>query len=762
MTTAIVTLVDVGISYRLDGELWGAIAVRRQDGHTKLYAQYLPQHPYYNPPGWSAIQEITQVSAEEVLRGWDAEGRTNSVAERAFAILKEEIGKEFLAKEIEGVADERALELIPVRVEDPTVRLDLNEGLVLEGSPVRFTRVIQLSVALDPNNLAPPQLLIHTEDAPPAAITVPDIDHQPDPRDWFFVETFVGMPAVKVAHAWTEAGIQKANGQLQRAIQQLGAIVTGRYAPLTEDGQLDLAAFRRALVRERYERQRIEPFLFVGRSPKYIAQGAWTLLKDTVGSHLFRYNVERGARSGVPALIRIVDGQQKLEVLETKEEVRGVLFSFLDFCGAAKGKALRHVVPPNVISEHMILFADQSVPAIDTLVRIPTVRKDGTIHDKEGYDMKSRIWYAPELELAPIPENPTRSDVNAALATVLAPFTQFPFVEDAGSRAATVACLLDQIVRPMVTGPRPLYAFDAPALKGQGTGKTLLATAIGAIITGREIEVTAWPDDPKELPKLITSKLMTGEPFVIFDNLEGTVRHKDLAACATSTMWSSRLLHSNESPKLPQTATWCMTLNGARFSRDIARRTITIKLDSRTSDPHKRKGFRIRNLIPWCVQNRANIIRACLLLVKAWVQAGKPEDERLVAGSFEAWQSVVGGIVYHAGLTDLPLALEESRGRDVDSTEHDEFVERWAENYGPAPVTALQLAMLAESFNLYGATLEKVRSPNWKGRHMAEILRKLVGHNFRSWRVERPDTKLNGNFVYQLKPLDGPPSAEIN
>jgi hypothetical protein len=760
-----VTLVDAGVGYREDGELWGGIVVRRKDGPTKLYAQYLPQHPNYDPPGWAAIADLTGVKADEVVHGWTDSGRDNPVAARVFTLLKEHVGKEFFLREITGVGNEQAVELIPMMTDDPGVRLDLVEGQVAEGrSSVRFTRITEVATAIDHSNLMTPAIVIKTEGAPECWIRIPDADHEIDPPEWFLIETLTAIPAVRVAYAWTSPGSQRVNVLLNRALAQLASILfpfqpdntrAQRYAPLTPDGKVDLDALRRALVQERFHGQGVEPCVFIGRNPKDICAHAWTLLKDTIGTRLFRYNVERGASSGLPAVIRSVDGQHKLEVLDVKEKVRGILFDKLDFCRPGKGKTIGHVAPPDTVSQHMIYFADQTVPAIDTLVRIPTVRKDGTIHDAEGYDAKSRIWYAPSFRLEPIPDHPTEADVRKALGSVLHPFNQFPFVEESGSRAATIACLFDQIVRPMIDGPRPLYAFDAPALRGQGTGKSLLAKAIGAIILGQVPEVTGWPDDPKELPKTITSKLVAGVPFVIFDNLEGIVRHKDLAALATTTMWSSRLLHTNDSPRLPQTATWCTTLNGARFSRDNARRTIIVKLDAKMPEPFKRTGWKIPDLLPWVIQHRASIIRACLILVRAWVVAGRPKDHALIAGSFESWQHVVGGILKFAGLNDLPRALEEARGRDVDAHEHATFVFYWAQQRPEQLVTAAELANLAEMHGLYGAVLEKVKSPNWKGRHMAEILRKLEGHVFSGWKVERSDNRQHGQFVYYLRRWEG-------
>jgi hypothetical protein len=754
--TQVVTLVEAALGI-LDGELWGGIAVRpkseQAQSSTKLYAQYIPQHPYTDPPGWAAIAEITGVSAEEVVASWSDDDRYNPAAERAFAMLQQEAGQEFLVRELNGVEGKQAIELILLKVDDPSIHIDLDEGRTDAGEPIRFAQITDVALNVDINDTVPPTMAILLDGAPACQIELPDVDHNPDPPAYWTAELITEIPAVKLAYSWSAPGAGKQSGMAINVVNRMRARCYGKQAPLTSDGTLDIAAFRRAYIRERFWAGE-DPKLYCGRNPKVTCQRAWDLLKATVGGHLFRYNVTRGVSSGLPSLIRDVEGQSKLEVLDIDEKVTGALFHHIDFVSATKGTAPRHIRPPSVVVKNMLTFADQSVPAIDTLVRIPTMRRDGTIHDREGYDRKSRIWYAPEISVDAVPDVPTDSDMRQALATILTPLADFPFVDGAGSRAGAVALMLDQIVRPMIPGPRPLYIIDAPAFRGQGTGKTLLAKAIASVVIGRTPEVTGWPEDPKELPKLIVSKLMQSDPITIFDNLEGVIHHRDLSALATSEVWSSRVLHTNNAPHFPQTATWVLTLNGARYNTDIARRSITIKLDTGSESPSDRVGFTIEDLIPWCIQHRASIIRACLTLARAWVCAGRPRDKRLRLGSFEAWARVVGGILLHAGISDLPLAIEESRARDVDATEHEEFINRWRETYGGTKLTALQLATLAETYHLFGNVLEG-KAPNWKGRYMADILKALKKHSFSGWKVHKDETRSGGHFMYRLVPPDG-------
>jgi len=751
----IATLVRAGITFQQsDGELWGVLSLAEKEGTIRQYGQYLPCIAVPNPPGWDSIEALTGVTAEAVKDGWDDKGTGNVVADRAFSALQDHLGCEFLICALDGIDGFSAVELTPLRTTEAglvPVDADLLAVAQPDARPARTTEFAGVFESLHATDAEPPGITITTADAPPLTLEVPDSDHTPDPAEYWFLEVLTEIPASQLAASWVQPtpGGQKASGAYRRCLARVEAALADQIIPLDESGNINLELLRRQIVRTRFLNGR-EPMLYTGRHIKVMVQRTWTLLKDTMGTHLFRANVQRGADTGTPAIIRMADGQAKLEVLDDIDKLRAVVATCIQFVRPGRRGSVIHVNPSQATLQHMLTLADQTVNPIDTLVRIPTMRADGTIHDRQGYDRRSRVWYAPELLIEDVPDSPTDAELRAAVVTVAAPFTEFPYVSDA-SRTAAIACLLEQVVRPMIDGPRPLYAFDAPGFRGQGTGKTLLPMAIGAVITGRRVGVTTWPDDPKEFPKVVTAKLLEADPFVIFDNLEGTVKHKDLAALTTSQTWSNRLLHTNETPRLAQTATWCLTLNGAKFNRDIARRTVLIQLDAKIKDPHKRKGFEIENLVTYCIRLRARIIRSLLIMARSWVVAGARPDDRLTWGSFEGWCRIVGGILRHAGLGELPEAVEAASARDNETKEHEQFIRAWAEAFPNQDVTALMLAELAERMQLYARELERIRAPNWRARVMAGIVRDLAGHEFgEGWLVHANDARVNGQRHFKV------------
>ena len=112
----IVTLIQAGITFQQsDGELWGVLVVQRKDGPTRQFGQYLPCAAVPNPPGWRTIEELTGVTTQQVVDGWNDAGSHNGVAEQAFKLMGEHIGCEFLATEIEGIGGFAAVELVALR-----------------------------------------------------------------------------------------------------------------------------------------------------------------------------------------------------------------------------------------------------------------------------------------------------------------------------------------------------------------------------------------------------------------------------------------------------------------------------------------------------------------------------------------------------------------------------------------------------------------------------------------------------------------------
>lgn len=748
-------VIDAGTTV-VDERLLGYLSLRLRNGDIRKYLLALPRHVAPEPPGWESIESITGVTSTEVCSSWSEDLYSNAAADRAFAALRAQQGCEYMALEVMGYNDLLAVELESLRVEAKTSLPATTEASL--GTIVSHGQIVDVRLVHPTSDLTQATVVhITTSDGHLTTISVPDCDEDESPNDWWPIEVITGVPATRVARTWgSNAGVGsiRHNLMLDTVVRNFTAVVLHRTVALRPEGGVDMSDLLRIIVQERYARDGSKPVLYANVQPERVIRRTWALLQAVYGPIVFRFGSIAGQSVGKPAVVMDVDGRLKLDVLDDKDAARGVLIRAINYVMPLERAGGRPTVPPEYLQIDVVRNPAGALRPIEGLVRIPTMRRDGGVHDLPGYDALSRLWYAPDTQIDPLPRTIRPVDIRRAVATLIAPFRQFPFADESGI-AATVACILEQVVRPMILGPRPLYAFDAPAFRGQGSGKSLIPEAIGALILGEESPTSPWPASDEEMGKTIATMLGKGVPIVAFDNVTKTIEYPNLAALLTSRVWSQRSMHTMSAPSLPQNATWIVTINGATFSRDLSRRVVTARLDAKMADPFKRKDFDIRQLVPWVLEHRPTLLRAALILARGWVLAGRPPDTDLVMGSYEAWVDVVGGIVRFAGLRGLARAVEESRTRDVDTVEYETIVARWWETFAGNPVSAGQISELALHYNLFTRELEAAKTPAGRGKNMGTIVAKLVGHTIqlegRAVIVRKRDTLLHGHTVYFLQ-----------
>jgi hypothetical protein len=254
--------------------------------------------------------------------------------------------------------------------------------------------------------------------------------------------------------------------------------------------------------------------------------------------------------------------------------------------------AVEECAPPREVVNDLASLPDWGgVPLLEAIVESPVFAPDGSLVATPGYDERAKVWYhAPKgLTVPPVPENPTADDLARAKALLLDELLgDFPF-KDQASRANALAALLLPFVRPMIDGPTPLHLFDAPS---PGTGKTLLALLVGIVTTGRDAEATTEGRDEDEWRKRLLAVLCEAPVLVLLDNLKRPLDSGALASALTVRVWKDRILGVSKTAALPVTCTWLATGNNTELSHEMVRRTVLIRLDSKTDQPWNRKGFR--------------------------------------------------------------------------------------------------------------------------------------------------------------------------
>jgi len=305
---------------------------------------------------------------------------------------------------------------------------------------------------------------------------------------------------------------------------------------------------------------------------------------------------------------------------------------------------------------------------LEAVVDYPVLRPDGTILDRPGYDAPTGLLLAPAGQLPEVPAWPTHDDARAALDALLEVIVDFPFKGDA-HRAAWLAGLLTPLARFAFSGPAPAFLADA---NGPAVGKGLVLDCISRIVTGEPFTIAAYTDDEDELRKRITSMALSGDPMVLFDNLEGRFGNATLNAALTGTAWKDRVLGDNRMAEAPLHMAWYATGNNVAVAADTARRVCHIRLESSHEHPEMRSDFRHPELLAWVGENRPRLLAAALTILRAYCAAGRPDMELPAWGSFEGWSRLVRSAVTWVDLPDpgeTRLLLQESANVTAESME---------------------------------------------------------------------------------------------
>jgi hypothetical protein len=375
-------------------------------------------------------------------------------------------------------------------------------------------------------------------------------------------------------------------------------------------------------------------------------------------------------------------------------QLRGQLDRAADFVKRTRLGGIEPTQPPqDVVADLLTVGNWAGIPPVAGIIETAAVREDGTILVKAGYDAATRLLCVPAegLTIPPIPENPTKLGVQAALNLLLEPFWDFPF-EAQADRANALALLLTPLLKPVV-GLAPLGIISAP---DAANGKTLIASTIGLAATGQHQPLMSLPRGKEEWAKTLHSVLLAGTPFVIFDNvgLDQRLDAPELALVLTSSEFSCRILGSSKVVRVPQRATWCVTGNNVRIAGDMLRRCFQVRLDAQVSKPAERDTSRFRHpaLLDWVAAHRGELLGAALTLIRAWWAAGKPAAPAIPnVGSFERWAFTVGSILHHTGVEGFLANGAKLEEFDEERPEWLRFLREIHESFGNRSFTMREL-----------------------------------------------------------------------
>jgi hypothetical protein len=431
--------------------------------------------------------------------------------------------------------------------------------------------------------------------------------------------------------------------------------------------------------------------------------------------------------------------------------------------------------PPRDVAQDMLDDDSFPLPGLLGIVHTPIFAKDGSLHSSPGYHPATKLFYDPPkgVVISEIPDNPDVEDVETAKALIVDDLLgEFPFTDQA-DRANAICLFIEIVARNLISGPTPLHMISSPT---PGTGKGLLSSALLRHAVGRKIGIMPAANDDDEWRKRITSQLVQMPPAILIDNIVKPIDSGALAGVLTADDWADRKLGVTTILHLPVRCLWVATANNPTMSTEIARRTVQIHLDPKIDRPWTRSGFRHADLRGWIDANRGRLIWAALVLIRNWMrQGGQLSAKRL--GSYEAWASVMGGILEAAeieGFLDNAESFYETA--DAEGALWREFVKAWAERFGEQETGVFDLFSLAETVDgfdfgrgseraqktAFGISLNRQRD-----RVIGDYRIVFVGTKQRAkrWRLlsTRPGANPFGSFYQQAEQKTDPkPDESVN
>lgn len=364
----------------------------------------------------------------------------------------------------------------------------------------------------------------------------------------------------------------------------------------------------------------------------------------------------------------------------------------------AKEKALRKCDPPDrVVSLLGAASGEWRLPALTGLTAAPTLRADGTLLDRPGYDAATGLFgvFDP-ADFPGIDPRPTRAQALAALDTLRQLFGESAFEGGAQSAHAAVAlaATITACLRHSLKKGAPIFGFSAPKI---GSGKTTAAQAATQVATGYVPAVLSWPNNEIELRKSLLSVLLAGDTAVLIDNIEAPVKSATLCAIITSDTYKDRLLGTNLTTAVSTAVTWFLTGNGLEVVGDLTSRTLLCLLDAEVERPEERE-FK-HDLGEYIAGHRGALLCAALTIPLAYLAAGAPAVAARPS-RFKDWDRLVRRPLLSLGVAD-PLDTQiELRGNDPEREGLVGLLRELRTAFADEPFTVARLTLEAAALNL--------------------------------------------------------------
>jgi putative DNA primase/helicase len=343
---------------------------------------------------------------------------------------------------------------------------------------------------------------------------------------------------------------------------------------------------------------------------------------------------------------------------------------------AREKKWMKKDAAPKEIAETILArVGEWKFPAISGVITTPTMRPDGSLLTKPGYDPVTRLLLVGPPAMPPIPDKPSREDALRALALLEDLLSEFPFADE-----VSMAVALSSLLTPVVRGAFPVAPLHACSAPMAGSGKSYLGDVAASIAIGQLMPVMAAGRKEEETEKRLGAALMAGQPLISIDNVTGGLGGDALCVAIERSSVGMRILGKSEQVRIEaRGTTFYASGNNIVIVGDVCRRVVTTTLNPGLERPELRE-FKT-NPVAKVMSNRGTYIAAALTICRAYIAAGRPQTAKRLA-SFEGWSDTVRSALLWLGKADPVASMEAAREQDPERNELLAMLEAWADAIG--------------------------------------------------------------------------------
>ena len=335
-------------------------------------------------------------------------------------------------------------------------------------------------------------------------------------------------------------------------------------------------------------------------------------------------------------------------------------------------------------ARHVSVLSDSisyaHLPVLHGLARQPYLRPDGSLMQQPGYDADTGIFGVFDARRYSIPQRPTRSDAEAALAVLEDLLSEFSFA-DASDTAAALAAILTATVRSSLPAA-PMFHIKAPTI---GSGKSYLCELITAFATPQPNSPTPLPSDDEECRKLLLAELLHAPAVVEFDNLtRDLTARRSLCIALTAEHMTGRILGVSKTATVSTRTLFLSSGNNVDPVQDMARRCVTINLSPQCETPAAHQ-YKRPNLVPDVLHERERYVAAALTIIRAWITAGQPKAECRPLASYGKWSDLCRQPLLWLGRAEPTESVFEAIVDDPDRETLSRLLHAWLAVFGKTP-----------------------------------------------------------------------------